>query len=160
MRDAIRAARRLAGRLPLPDPWSVEDLCTQVADSRQRPIVLIERAAQGDSITAMVIGTQTTDYIFCREDLKGLHRDHAICHELGHLLAGHTEQVDLVATFRLAPSTITTLSLNRDYQYGERREQEAEAVADAIVQRVSKRISRQDDLHLNRIIHGFGDALR
>ena len=103
MRDAIRAARRLAGRLPLPDPWRVEDLCTQVADSRQRPIVLIERAAQGDSITAMVIGTQTTDYIFCREDLKGLHRDHAICHELGHLLAGHTEQIDLVATFRLAP---------------------------------------------------------
>jgi hypothetical protein len=160
MRDAVRSARRIASRLTLPDPWRVEDLCTHVAGRRQRPIHVIDRPASGDAITAMVISTSVADYVFCREDLRGIHRDHAICHELGHLLAGHTQQQELVATFTVATHTVETMVLHRNCDYGEHREQEAEAIADAIMERVSLRIGGQDDLHKQRIINGFGDALR
>lgn len=156
MRGTTKCARRLASRLELPDPWSVEALCAWVAERRGRPITVLDRPSHGDSITAAVISTRSADYIFCRDDLHGIHRDHAVCHELGHLLSGHTERDRLLGVS--APSLAV---LHRNCDYSDGREEEAEAIADAIMERVSLRlVNSERDRRQVRIIHGFGDALR
>lgn len=155
MHAALRQCRQLARHLPLPDPWRVEDLCAQIAMRRGRPIRALGRPARGDSITATLLATDTADYIFYREDLRGLHRDHAICHELGHLLAGHGADAATAVSVRALESMV----LKRSCDYGTQREREAEAVADTIMQRVTRRLSAQDAPRRN-ILRGFGDALR
>lgn len=161
MRDAIRTSRRLASRLQLPDPWDVEHLCEQIANQRKRPIRVVDRPAQGDSITATVMATASADYIFCRNDLLGIHRDHAICHELGHLLAGHTDPRRLGASSSATTGLPGLVTLRRNCSYGAPGELEAEAIADTIMERVSRRLGNHGpDVRKQRIVHGFSDALR
>jgi hypothetical protein len=161
MRAELRRARALVEQLQLPDPWDVEQLCERVAQSRQRPVRLLARPVAGDSITASVFAAEHADYIFYRDDLRALHRDHAVCHELGHLLAGHTDGLLDRSVGELSEHTVTQLMLRRDCAYGDAREREAETIADLIMDRVSRRVdSRTGDPVTRRIVRGFGDALR
>jgi hypothetical protein len=160
MRSALRGSRRRARHLPLPEPWRVEDLCAQLAAERSRPIHVFDRPASGDSITAALIATETADYIFCRDDLHGLHRDHAICHELGHLLAGHPDLPEFAAHMRsLSRDAVEAMVLARSCDYGADREREAETIADVIMGRVIEQQTPRDTPR-HRILRGFDDALR
>jgi hypothetical protein len=159
MGEALRRGRRLASRLPLPEPWRVEDFCALMAAERHRPISLIERAGAGDSITAMVVSTEVADYIFCRDDIRGIHRDHAICHELGHLLARHDRSQTLDPRFLATPAAAGSLSTRHPRHRSEECEREAEAIADEIMRRISQRLARERDQQEQRIIIGFREAL-
>lgn len=110
-----------------------------------------------DSITAAVLTTDDADYIFWRSDLRGLHRDHAICHELGHLLAGHPD----LPEFARHPSTRygDTRTLQRGCDYGAEPERAAETFADVIMGRVVQCAPRKDTPR-QRALRGFNDALR
>jgi hypothetical protein len=158
MRDAARAGRRLASRLELPDPWSIEDLCGSVAARRGRPIIILERPGHDDSITATLLSTVVADYVFCRSDLRGGHREHAICHEIGHLLI---RDAALAGT---APNTDDALPTNRILELGHGsgdEERLAESFADELMERVSRRMAGQDGgRHRQRVINGFSHALR
>jgi hypothetical protein len=159
MRAALSRCRRRARHLPLPEPWRVEDLCAQIAEARSRPIRVLDRPAAGDSITAAVIATDTADYIFARDDLRGLHRDHAICHELGHLLAGHLDQPEPATQHDPTPDAVQTMPLERSCDYGADQEREAEVIADVIMSRVIDHLIPQNTPH-QRMLRGFDDALR
>lgn len=164
MGESQKHARKLAGRLVLPDPWNVDDLCADISKQRDRPIQVLAWEKLGDSVTATVLSTATADYIFWRADLAGIHREHAICHELGHLLAGHTQQSELSVNLSISAATVEMMTLNRDCDYGQDRERTAETIADVIMQRVSQRIAsphaNPDGHQARRIINGYGDALR
>lgn len=160
MRAALSRCRRRARHLPLPEPWRVEDLCSQIGAARSRPIRVLDRPAAGDSITAAVISTDTADYIFARDDLHGLHRDHAICHELGHLLAGHLEQSESPPRQDdLTVQVAQAMPLERSCDYGAEREREAEVIADVIMGRVIDHLIPRNTAH-QRMLRGFDDALR
>lgn len=141
-----RTARRIAQHCSLPDPWDITAFCKALSDSRHRPIRLIARPAMGDSITGMVAQLPMSDVIFYRDDLDGVHRDHVICHEIGHLLAGHVQDLaadhgDLVGA--------ANIMLHRGCDYGDQREQDAEDIAELILTRAQRRESAA----------GFGTAL-
>lgn len=103
-----------------------------------------------------MLALKTADFIFCRDDLQGLHRDHAICHELGHLLAGHTEHPE-AADIRQGLG-LDLLVLERNCHYGAEREQEAETIADVIMGRVVEHLSPRQTPG-QRALRGFDDAL-
>lgn len=150
-----RQCRRLAQRLPLPQPWSVEQLCAEVAASRGRPLEIFDHRMTRDSVTAATLATDTTDYISWRADLRGLHRDHAICHELGHLLAGHTGAFEFV-TPSLGPGTV---AFHRDCDYSAAQERQAEMMADIIMGRVVQHLTPPES-SARSVLRGFDDALR
>ncbi len=153
MRTTHRHARALANGLDIPDPWDVAALCEIIAATVGLPIVLLARPAARDSITASVMRTKTAYVIFYRDDLTGNHRDHAIAHELGHILAGHLDgdlEVDDDVTGAAA------LMLNRDCNYGDEREGLAERLADLIIARVPQQAATTS----NRAVQGFNSARR
>jgi hypothetical protein len=161
VRSALRRARTVVDDLRLPDPWDVRQLCDDVAALRRRHIHLVRRPAIGDSITATVLAARGGDYIFVRDDLNRLHHDHAVCHELGHLLLGHTEGTSVRPLVDLTEDTAAGWTLSRSCAYGDQREREAEAVAELIMDRVNRRIpTHVADPKTERIVRGFGDALR
>ena len=122
---------------------------------------LLEQRAANDGITGTVIATAKADYIFIRDDLAGLHRDHAVCHELGHLIAGHIDTVWDGGLASLGASREPDRILHRACDYGEARERQAEQIADLIMERVAHRATpRLPDPSTARIVRGFGDALR
>lgn len=160
MHAALRECRRHARQLPLPEPWRVEDLCAQLGASRRRPIRVVDRPASGDSITAVLITTETADYVFCRDDLRGLHRDHAICHELGHLLAGHADPSEFAGSLSVTARALDAMVLQRSCDYGIDHEREAETIADVIMGRVIDQLAVVPDPSRRRVLRGFDDALR
>lgn len=161
MRAEYRRARAVVDALPLPDPWDVREFCTTVAELRQRPIHLIAWPENKSPATATVLRFSDADYVFYRADLSSMLRDHAVVHELAHLLLGHADLPVNATLTRLSDTLLTHVTLRRDCSYGEQRERDAEAVADLIMQRVARRTpSSTPDSSSHKIVRGFGDALR
>jgi hypothetical protein len=101
------------------------------------------------------------DYIFYRSDLSVPHRDHAVCHECAHLLLGHVDLPLSASLPELSDTLIAHITLHRDCSYGDLREQDAESVADLIMEQVHRRASAHaGDPVTQRIVRGFSDALR
>lgn len=141
----------MANALEIPDPWDAEQLCAEYGSRRGRPIIVDSRpASTGDSIYASVWSTRSADYILVRDDLHGMHRDQAICHELGHLLAEHDGRISVTTSPRMVGHIF-----NRECGFGEESETEAEYIGFRILERAAR--SRQrgpGDLE-----RGFGDLL-
>lgn len=113
----------------------------------------------GDSITAMVLAARRADYLFIRDDLAPLHHDHAACHELAHLLAGHVDD-KFSGLSPLGDATVRGMSLNRDYTYSDQQELEAEAIATLIMEQVTGRVEvHAPDPGTERAARAFGHAL-
>lgn len=155
---------RLVSQVPIPIPWSVDGLAAEVGDVVRRPVQLIERsAAENDRIYASVVAGTDAYYIFVRDDLRGLHRDLAVCHELAHILAGHLSTVadDEIpkgissALPSLSPALISRM-LNRECCHDQDQERVAERVATMLLARGRDRSRRET----NRVARGFGEALQ
>jgi hypothetical protein len=101
------------------------------------------------------------DVIFLCASLRGLHRDHVQCHELGHLLAGH-----LQTAAGYTPGGDSGLAgaaewmLPRQCDYGSAHEREAEHIAELILARVRQAIPGVRGRANPRTVSGFGSALR
>lgn len=154
-------ARRIVDALVLPDPWDIDTLIACTAAQAGRRLRVESRPAMGDGITGTIFRLAHEDVIFYREDLAGLYRDHVLCHELGHLLAGHLEgpeayrpgsDDDLAHAF--------AVMMQRQCQYGEARERTAEEIAELILARVRQQIRGVRDLSTERSVRGFGAAMR
>lgn len=155
-----RDIRRIVDRVPLPDPWDVNALCEEVARLRGRPIRVIPDDAIGDKITGAACRMQEFDVIFYRATLSGIHRDHVVCHELGHLLAGHLDGREPYPLVDEDLSEAARTMLLRQCYYDEERERDAEAIAELIMRRVRQRVAGAPDRGGSSAARLLGSALR
>ncbi|PXX54911.1 hypothetical protein DFR70_12252 [Nocardia tenerifensis] len=132
-RRLLRRCRRALADLPLPQPFSAEELCGLIAEWRGRKLVLHPlpgeiRAIDEDAPCGLWVATDRADFIFYEDRTVHLHREHIIVHELAHMLLGHS-------MFELAdpadPGAAAAI-LGRA-GYTSRQEQEAEMLASLIV---------------------------
>ncbi|MEU8437273.1 hypothetical protein AB0F18_31125 [Streptomyces sp. NPDC029216] len=118
--------------MDLTHPFSLDALCTRIAERRGRPIRLhpLPREAAESGVCGLWVGTETVDYVFYEAHTTPLHREHIVLHELGHILFGHHslegEENDGMAPVVLGRTNYTT-----------RQEQEAEMLASMIRIRTS-----------------------
>jgi hypothetical protein len=159
------SVENLISRVPIPVPWNVEQLAFAVGEVLRGPIHLITRSAvEDDRIYATVVAGADGYYIFVRDDLTGMHRDLAICHELGHILAGHlSDASDALRAPKGIAATVSSLSpaliarmLNRECCHDARHEREAERIATALLARGRG----QRPPPANPIARGLGEALQ
>jgi hypothetical protein len=161
MRRRSSKVRQIVDALPLPEPWDVDQLIGRVADLSGRPIRVEARQAMGDTITGTIFRLSAEDVIFYREDLNGLHRDHVLCHELGHMLGGHLEGP--AAYHGGADGNLVHAAeriMRRQCHYGERREVEAEVIAELILARVRQQVRGVQNPATERAVRGFGAAMQ
>ncbi|WP_329199790.1 MULTISPECIES: hypothetical protein [unclassified Streptomyces] len=117
----------ILGHLDLSRPFSLENLCTDIAEQRGRPIRLhpLPKEAAESGVCGLWVGTAGVDYVFYEAQTTPLHREHIVLHEIGHILFGHHslegEETDGEAPVVLGRTNYTT-----------RQEQEAEMLASMI----------------------------
>lgn len=132
-----RRLRRDLRKLGLPGRFTVADLAEALANRRARPLRLRPEPLPVAGLTGGLLVTDTIDFIAYQCNTSKVHQDHIICHELGHLLAGHRtvdvrgpEAVRLLAP-HIDPAVVRRM-LGRT-SYAEPEEQEAETIADMLM---------------------------
>jgi hypothetical protein len=171
-----RAARRRAethiarlGRAPIPDLPTLRDRLSYL---RGRPLQLLPLRRQAE-LTGVWVALPTTDVIGYRQDTSRPHQRRIICHEAGHMLAGHdpvpVSAADcaqlLVADFPgdlipdlLAGAVIRMLARGG---YGSAVEDEAELIAGLLCQRFqrSRGDRRTRDLGVAAVLNRLESAM-
>lgn len=136
LRDLRRRVEAQIAELEVPEPFSIEALCDQVARRRGRPIEL--RAIHEDDPTmpcGLWLQMTARDVILYEGTASMPLRENIIAHELGHLLADHacdSRQLEsyrarLMPRLALNPSLLNRV-LGR-VSYTTAQEQEAEMFA-------------------------------
>ncbi|WUI04127.1 hypothetical protein OHR68_20790 [Spirillospora sp. NBC_00431] len=127
---------RLIARLELPDPFDLEDFIGRLERRRSRPVRLIASKLPSGVICGAWIRTARTDYIYYEEGTTGVHKQHIILHEIGHMLLDHkasslarSSVADLLLP-DLDPALVKSV-LGRT-SYSSKEEVEAEAFADLL----------------------------
>ncbi|MEU9470769.1 hypothetical protein AB0D78_29970 [Streptomyces avermitilis] len=88
-RHIRRKCGDLIKSLDLTAPFSVEDLCRQIAERRQRTIRLAPLAFPASGPAGLLVSTAAVDYVFYEAHTTVTHQTHVIVHELGHLVWNH-----------------------------------------------------------------------
>ncbi|PPJ35801.1 hypothetical protein C5E45_23585 [Nocardia nova] len=83
------ALRRRLTALGLSNKFSVGDLAEALARERGRPLRLRAEPLPVDGLSGGLVVTRELDFIAYQRHTSKLHQDHIVCHEFGHLLAGH-----------------------------------------------------------------------
>ncbi|MEV7419620.1 hypothetical protein [Streptomyces sp. NPDC089919] len=118
----------ILSHLDLSHPFSLDGLCTRVAEQRGRPIRLhpLPKEAAESGVCGLWVGTDTVDYVFYEAQTSRLHQEHIVLHELGHILFGHNS-IEGQDSGSGAP-----VILGQRTNYTTRQEQEAEMLASLI----------------------------
>lgn len=84
----VQATALVTNLPPIPQPWSVDELCRRLTEQRSRMIVV-----HSLDLPSLPFGVWyedgERDHIIHRAELTGYHRDHVILHEICHMLARH-----------------------------------------------------------------------
>lgn len=83
----------IVASLDIPLPFTVEQLCDNIAGMRGRPIHIHAMEHTGSSNRTPCgawIALDNSDHIFVENATSPLHRAHIILHELCHMLLGHS----------------------------------------------------------------------
>ncbi|NUS45703.1 MAG: hypothetical protein HOQ24_18685 [Mycobacteriaceae bacterium] len=134
-----RRLRHELHRLGMPAEFTVAQLAEALARTRARPLRLRPEPLPADGLTGGLLVTDDVDVVVYQRDTTALHQTHIICHEFGHLLAGHRtvdvrgpEAVRLLAP-NIDPAVIRRILGRTDYAKHE--EQEAEDIAGVLMRR-------------------------
>ncbi|KOG66842.1 hypothetical protein ADK76_01060 [Streptomyces griseoflavus] len=133
-----RRCRRVIDGIPLPEPFSAQELCARLAADRDRPLRLMTLPTPTGlgMPTGMWLATEEGDYVFYDGRTSPLHQEHIILHEIGHLVCDHRTAVEDQRLFRHIdvedPHSIRR-ALGRT-RYSDRQEQEAEMIASLILE--------------------------
>lgn len=131
--------RRALTALGLSARFTVADLGEALAHHRGRPLRLRPVPLPAQGLTGGLLVTDDIDFIAFQQDTTRLHQDHIVCHEFGHILAGH-QMIDvrgLNAARLLAPNidpAVVRRLLNR-VSFADRQEREAEDIAEVLMSR-------------------------
>ena len=142
--DLRRRCSSIIRGLELPQPFTAEAVCQNIAGLRGSPVYLkpLPRPTPPDTPTGMWLATRRGDYIYYDAQTSGLHRLHIILHEVGHMLSGH-EEVDLednqymYRQLDVGDPTWIRQVLPR-IRYNSREEQEAEMIATLLLQQAGR----------------------
>ncbi|MGW7022530.1 hypothetical protein [Streptomyces decoyicus] len=125
--------------ITLPEPFSAQELCTQLRRERDRPLHLLPLPTPTvpNTPTGMWLVTARGDYIFYDAQTSLLHQEHIIMHEIGHMLCGHQSVTDGQRLLRHIEVTDPAIQqvLPR-IRYSDGQEQEAEMIASLILEAV------------------------
>lgn len=151
LEERVRSSLR---PLSLPSPLTMVDLCARLGEHRGRPIELKPQEFLVPGPSGMWIAAQDVDIIAYQARTTEAHQRLIIMHEIGHIIAGHTNGRAEPNTERLAeadpspefmesmfpdlPPELVRSALRRE-SYDEEEEHEAEA-AGTIVLNWSARI--------------------
>ncbi len=132
-----RWLRRELRGLGLPGRFTVGELAEAVAARRARPLRLRAESFPVTGLTGGLLVTETIDFIAYQRNTSKVHQDHIVCHELGHLLAGHrTVDVRGAEAVRLLAPNIDPAVVRRMLgrtSYAQPQEQEAEDIANMLM---------------------------
>ncbi|WP_153346164.1 hypothetical protein [Nocardia aurantia] len=132
-----RRLRRELGILGLPQRFSVGRLAEALARRRGRPLRLRPEPLPPAGLSGGLLITADIDFIAYQRDTTRMHQDHIVCHEFGHLLAGHrpVTVTGPAAARLLAPHidpAVVERMLGRSCS-SESEEREAERIADLLM---------------------------
>lgn len=132
-----RGLRRELRGLGLPGGFTVARLAEALAHKRGRPLRLRPEPLPVAGLSGGLLVTRDIDFIAYQSNTTPMHQDHIVCHEFGHLLAGH-ETVVMTgqdALRLLAPNidpAVVQRMLGRTCS-SEHAEREAEHIADLLM---------------------------
>jgi hypothetical protein len=165
-REIRSRCRRLVDGLDIPVPFDAREVCRRVGTDRDRPIHLSALPMPPGVPCGLWVSTEAADFIFYEEQTSGLHQEHIILHELGHLLCDHepttgpAPDISRVLLPNLDPALVSRV-LTRSH-YSATAEREAEMIASLILERANRwqfepdRAGPHDDAGLGRRLrHSF-----
>ena len=90
-RELRRYCAEVVGRVEVPTPFNVTDLCDRLEADRGRSISLVPIAlpVRQGSPCGLWVATAEVDYILFQKGTSRTHQEHIVSHEIGHLLLGH-----------------------------------------------------------------------
>ncbi|MEU1817886.1 ParH-like protein [Streptomyces roseifaciens] len=137
-RHLRRRCQKVIGRIPVPDPFSAQDLCERLAAERDRPLRLLALPTPTvpGTPSGMLLSVETQDFILYDGQTSPLHQEHIIVHEIGHLVCNHRSALDDTRLHRHLDIT-DPQSVRRvlpRIRYGDEQEQEAEMIATLILE--------------------------
>jgi hypothetical protein len=124
-----------------PEPFEVDAFARVVSRRRGRRLQLIPKGTDLGPC-GVWLALPEADYVFFEADTSGLHREHIILHELGHLLGDH--QVSQVVDDRTLHALLPSLDLSMVRRvlgrtsYSAVEEQEAEMIASLVLERAGR----------------------
>lgn len=92
-RELRRRCRRLLNELNIRPPLDVAELCRRVGEQRGKPIRLVPHPIPVPGPFGAWIGTAQADYILYQQETSTPHMAHIVLHELGHIIANHSGDV-------------------------------------------------------------------
>jgi len=133
--------RTLVDALDLPVPFDAGELCRRVGAARGRQIHLRPLAMPAGGPCGMWVSADAGDFIFYERHTSGLHQEHIVVHELGHLLSDHASTAAAPELARLLMPSLDPNLVRRVLgrtHYTDVEEQEAELIASLILQRANR----------------------
>jgi len=92
-RSDLQRLKAIVAQLPLPKPWNMNIFLEALGHQRNRPIdvrpIKLDGPTAPDMPSGLWIPTPTEDYIFYEPRTSPPHREHCICHEVGHMVLRH-----------------------------------------------------------------------
>lgn len=148
MRTPTRQLRRhpnLVDVLPT-QPVGIAGLVNALNAGRRRRVDLVPIDAPPGGPCGLVVSTERTDYIFYATNTTPFHQLHIQCHELAHLLLGHTDASDEA---RFNPSLDASLAeqLLGHGGYTSQQERDAELVGSLMVRHIVANDGPPQDEH-------------
>jgi len=133
--------KAIVAELPLPNPWNLETFLEALGHQRNRPIIVrpieLDGPTPADMPSGLWIPRQTEDYIFYEPRTSRPHRQHCICHEVGHMVLRHKSDPNRPGQYlhrvfeNIDPALLDAARARTSYRFIE--EQEAEMVATLIL---------------------------
>jgi hypothetical protein len=136
-RELRRWCRRELRALDVRAPLRVDELSDRVGRRRGRPIRLVPFRLPVPGPFGVWLATSTTDYIVFQSHTTRAHQDHIVLHEIGHILAGHHDEVTDPSLWTLALPDLSPDMVRRAFgrsAYEARHEREAELIATIIME--------------------------
>ena len=137
-------------RLPIPNPWNREAFVAQIARLRRRPIELVpvDTSTLLDGPCGLWLRRDADDLLLYTTGTSDYHRDHIVCHEIGHMVLGHSQALSYRADHDdsteirsilpdIDPATVQEV-LARS-AYSDDQEREAEAFANQVMVAANER---------------------
>lgn len=128
-------------RLPLPEPFDLDEFCRLIAAERGRPLSILpwKPGVVPASTTGSCMPYGDQDVIYHQPWATGLHRIQIVLHEIAHLVCGHVTHdagrpKAAEGLFDLVEPDMYAHMFARHDNYGDEQEREAEVLASLMLE--------------------------